>query len=120
MESCGATEPLAAASDAARDIAGRVDLGDRAVERRAGAEPAGPLELRPRCGDVRRRADGDAGRTRRCNIPAAALCRSASRRLAGVSRARRPHPDRWTVVPAVGYRAGDAACRGWKYTGNRK
>ena len=31
------SEPLAAASDAARDTADRADLGDRAVERRAGA-----------------------------------------------------------------------------------
>ena len=37
----GAAEPLAAASDAACDPADRIDLGDRAVERRAGAEPAG-------------------------------------------------------------------------------
>ena len=37
----GAAEPLAPASDAACDPADRADFGDRAVERRAGAEPAG-------------------------------------------------------------------------------
>ena len=36
-----AAEPLAAASDAACDACDRPDLRDRAVERRAGAEPAG-------------------------------------------------------------------------------
>ena len=50
-------EPLAAASDAARDLADRTDLRDRAVERRAGAEPAGAQQLRPRRGNLRRRAN---------------------------------------------------------------
>src|SRR5436305_582393 len=75
-------ERLAAASDGAREVAGRANFGDRAVERRAGAEPAGRLQLRPRGGDVRRRADGDAGRPRGCDVSATALCQSAPRRLA--------------------------------------
>ena len=38
-----------------------------------------------------------------------ALCRLAPSRLAGLAGARGPDPDRWTVVPAVGHRTGDAA-----------
>ena len=42
-------------------------------------------------------------------FPQAALRRSAPRRLAGVAGARRPHPDRRTIVPAARHRAGHAA-----------
>ncbi len=55
-------EPLAPASDAACDAADRADLGDRAVERRTGAQPAGAHLLRPRRRDVRRHAHRHAGR----------------------------------------------------------
>jgi hypothetical protein len=52
------------------------------------------------------------------NIPATALCRSAPRRLAGIADARRPRPDRRAVIPALGHRAGHAAGRSCKYTGD--
>ena len=81
------------------------------VERRAGAEPAGAQQLRPRGRDVRRRANADAGRPQRRDVLAATLCRSAPRRLAGVARARRPPSDRRALVPAARHRAGHAARR---------
>jgi hypothetical protein len=58
LDTRGAVEPLAAASDAACDPVDRVDFRHRFVERRAGAEPAGARQLRPRRRDVRRRANG--------------------------------------------------------------
>ncbi len=119
VDTRGAVEPLAAASDAACDPADRIDLRDRAVERRAGAEPAGALQLRPRGGDVRRRANGHAGRPQRRDLPAATLCRSAPRRLAGISRSRRPPSDRRTLVPAVGHRARHAAGGSRQCAGDR-
>src|SRR3984893_13265417 len=102
----GSLEPLAAASDAARDLADRTDFRDRAVEWRAGIEPAGAPGVRPRGRRFRRRADGDAGRPPRWDLPAKALCRLAPRRLAGVARARRPAADRRKVVTAVWHGAG--------------
>ena len=38
----------------------------------------------------------------RCELPASAVRRVAPRRLEGFAGARRPHPDRRTLVPAVG------------------
>src|SRR5258708_29403286 len=85
-----APEPLAAASDAARDTPDRADLGDRAVERRAGAEPAGARILRPRRRDLPRHAHADAGRPKRPAIPARAVPNTWSPRLAGPTGACRP------------------------------
>src|SRR5580698_386917 len=109
MDTRGAAESLATASDAVGDIADRADFRDRAVERRASAEPAGALELRPRRGDVRWRANGHAGCAKRYELPATTLCRSAPRRMAGISCRRRPGADRRAVLPAVGHRARHAA-----------
>ena len=78
------------------------------------------MQLRPRRGGVRRRANADAGRPRRHDLPAATLCRTAPRRLAGIAGARRPPSDRRTVVPAVGHRTGHAAGRGRQRAGDRK
>ena len=55
-----------------------------------------------------------------CDLPAGAVRRSAPRRLAGVAGARRPHPDRRTLVPAAGHRAGHAAGRGRQRAGDRQ
>ena len=70
-----------------RDPADRIDLGDRAVERRAGAQPAGahlPTIAPPRTfgGD----ANGHAGRPRQPHLSATTLRRPAPRRLAGIAR----------------------------------
>ena len=78
------------------------------------------MQLRPRRGDVRRRANGDAGRPRRRDFPATTVCRSAPRRLAGLAGARRPRPDRRTLVPAARHRADHAAGRGRQRAGDRK
>ena len=62
--------------------------------------------------------DGDAGRPHH-DLPAAIVRRSAPRRLAGISGARRPHPDRRTVVAAAGNRAGHPARRSRQCAGDR-
>ena len=56
------------------------------MERRAGAEPAGAQQLRPRRRHFRRRQDGHAGRPQRRELSAATVRRPAPRRLAGVPR----------------------------------
>ena len=113
-------QSLAAASDAARHPADRPDFGDRAVERRAGAEPAGSQQLRPRGRHFRRRQNGSPGRPQRRPLPAATLRRPAPRRLAGVSGSRGPHPDRRQDIPAARYRACHAAGRSRQCAGDRK
>src|SRR5437764_439792 len=107
---------IAAASDAACDVADWAGLGDRAVERRAGVEPAGPHFLRSRGGDVRRHANRHAGRAQRRDASTTALCRFAPGRLAGLARAGGARPDRGTLVPPARDRAGDATRRGRQRT----
>src|ERR1700759_5231109 len=89
----GSAEPLAAPSAATCHAADRADLGNRIVERRAGAEPAGARVLRSRSGDLRRRADRDAGRQWR-DLFARTVRKTAPRWLAGVAGAGRPRADR--------------------------
>ena len=60
------------------------------------------------------------GRPQRRDLLAAALCRPAPRRLAGIPRSRRPHSDRRAVVPAIGNRTGHAADGGGQCAGDRK
>ena len=108
LDACRAAQPLAAPSDAARDAADRPDLGDRAVERRAGAEPAGAHKLRPRGRYIRRLAHRHAGR-QCCDLSAKAVRRSAPRRLAGLAGAGGADPDRRTLAPPARHRAGDDA-----------
>src|SRR3569833_3168042 len=101
VDSGGPAQPLATAIDATRDAAGRTDLRDCVVERRAGAEPAGAQLLRPGRRDLRWRAHADAGRTRWPKHPATTVCRSPPRRLAGVAGDRRSRPDRRAFVLAA-------------------
>src|ERR1700756_4856389 len=93
-----APEPLAAASPTARDAVDRTDLGDRAMERRAGAEPAGARVLRSRRRDLRRHAHRNAGR-QWPDILASAVRKTAPRRLAGVAGAGRPRANSGAFLP---------------------
>jgi hypothetical protein len=78
-------QPLAAASDAACDPADRADFGDRLVERRAGAEPAGAHSY------DRAAAPFGGARTAmlvgrdRPTFPQKLVRRPAPRRLAGIA-----------------------------------
>ena len=64
--------------------------------------------------------DRDAGRSPRRDLAAAAFCRSAPRRVAGVARSRRPGSDRRAIIPAAGYRAGHVAGRTRPGAGDRQ
>src|SRR6185437_4544054 len=87
LDTGGAAQPLAAPSDAACHAPDRLDLGHRAVERRASPEPAGARILRPCGGDLWRLAHADAGCAQRRDFLANPLRETAPRRLAGLASA---------------------------------